>query len=181
VGSAPRSDPPCDTGSFAEIVARHREYLQRAAYHLTRSADTARELVQDALVRALARFDDFTQGTNARAWLVKIMTNLFLDRLKHEDVIDKAMPELMLQNEGGQDGDLMTLLSIPDDYLYAALGALPPEPRRLIELCYLQQMRRHEVARVLGVPPGTIASRLSSARHQLKVLLLGMILKAGTP
>jgi RNA polymerase sigma factor (sigma-70 family) len=68
-----------------------------------------------------------------------------------------------------------TIEAVSDDYLHAAIEALEPEHREVIELCYLKQMRYREAAEVLGVPIGTIGTRLMRARVRLSVLLLAIM------
>jgi len=124
--------------------------------------------VQQTLERALLRFDRFQQGTNLGTWLAKILTNLFLDQIKHEKVVRKAEPELAVHAEA--DGDPID--GIADADLYAAIEALDPELRQVVELCYLRQLRYREVAAMLNLPLGTIGTRLMRARVRLRELLI---------
>ena len=174
--SEPPSDPPDepdgDRGDFDEIVERHFDYLHTRARNLTGDTSAAEDLVQNALVLAQKNFVKFKQGTNARAWLATILSHLFLDGLKHERVVDRALPELMLL--GDVKGD-PTLLDIPDAYLYAAIEALDEKQRLLIELRYYRNMSYREIAEILGVPVPTVGTRLMAAHRRLKEVLSQMI------
>jgi RNA polymerase sigma-70 factor (ECF subfamily) len=161
-------EPPGPPGPFAELARMYEAMLLRLALRLTGNPETARDLVQDTLLRALRYFDQLQPGTNPAAWLTTILTNLFYDHLKHQKVELKAVPELATLEEVTCDTPLGT---IADTELYAAVQALEPELREVIELCYLQQMRYREAAEKLGVPVGTIGTRLLRARARLRELL----------
>jgi RNA polymerase sigma-70 factor (ECF subfamily) len=153
---------------FLELFEVHRAHLQRVAVRLSGDAALAQDLVQDTYVRALQRFDRFEAGTNARAWLVTILTHLYYDHCKHEKVVHKGEPALA--NAEAVDYD-PTITTISDARLYAAIRQLAPELREVVELCSLQQRSYREAAEQLGVPPGTIGTRLMRARAALKLLL----------
>lgn len=162
---------------FRELFELHREYLYRLGVKLSGNGETAKDLVQEAFCRALQRFDVFERGTNARAWLATILTNHYYDLCKHDKVVKKGEDELMATPEAVEDDS--TLETISDDYLHAAIQALEPEHREVIELCYLKQLRYREAAEALGVPLGTIGTRLMRARARLKISLLAMMRNAG--
>lgn len=165
------SDPPVDHGSLAAIFSRYQAHLCATAQKLTRDAATAEDLVQETFVRASQRFAQFRQGTNGGAWLVTILTNLFYDHLRRDAVIAKAIPGLII-HFGFVEGDPL-LATISDDCLRAAIAQLEPELRDAIN-CQLQGMPRHEIARQLGVPSGTVATRSMRARQRLRELLRTM-------
>jgi RNA polymerase sigma-70 factor (ECF subfamily) len=162
------SEPPSGGGDFGEIAEQHRAMLLRVAVRLSGNAEIAKDLVQDTLLRGLSRFDQFQSGTHAGSWLVKILTNLYFDQLKHEKVVRNAEPQLMVPEAVECD---WTVAEIADTDLVAAVGALEPDLREVVELCYLEQMSYREAAAVLGAPLGTIGTRLMRARTQLRVLL----------
>jgi len=158
-----------DAQDFGEIAKLHRPLLQRVALRLSGDPEVANDLVQETLLRGLGRFDQL-QHHNAAAWLVTILTNLFYDYLKHRRVVTKAEPELMIPEAHELEGDSI-LCGIADADLYAAVQALEPALRDVVELCYLKEMGYREVAAVLKVPAGTIGTRLMRARARLRVLL----------
>jgi RNA polymerase sigma-70 factor (ECF subfamily) len=153
---------------FREIAKEHEVYLHRIAYRLSGDKETTKDLVQETLVRALHHFGQFQQGTNARGWLVTILTRLYYDMLKHARVISRA------------EGDLVTLATvecdmeapvIPDSQLWAAVKALEPDLRGVVERCYVHEMSYKAIADELKVPVGTIGTRLRRARERLRALL----------
>jgi RNA polymerase sigma-70 factor (ECF subfamily) len=170
--TAQMPDPPGDHGDLAEIFKRHEASLHRRAMALTGAAQTADDLVQDTYVRATERFPRFEQGTNAGAWLMTILTNLFFDRLKHDRVIAKAIPDLLI-HFGFVEGDQL-LERVSDECLQAAIALLEPDLREVIK-CRLRGLRSRVIAERLGIPDGTVRTRLKRARAQLKVLLHGMV------
>jgi RNA polymerase sigma-70 factor, ECF subfamily len=160
--------PPGQAVAFGELAELHRAHLLRVAHRLSGNPEIAKDLVQDTLLRALDRFDQFRPGTHAATWLVTILTNLFLDHLRHQKVERRAEPELAVAEAVEPE---LALASITDVDLHAAVGALEPELRQLVELCYLKQMRYREVATALRIPMGTIGTRLMRARARLRELL----------
>lgn len=162
------AEPP--TRLVGELAELHRAHLLRVALRLSGNPEVAKDLVQDTLLRALDRFDQFRPGTHAATWLVTILTNLFLDHLRHEKVERRAEPALAVAEAVEPDPEL-AITQISDGELRAAVDALEPDLRQLVELCYLKQMRYREVATELRIPMGTIATRLMRARAQLRELL----------
>ncbi|HET7506412.1 MAG TPA: sigma-70 family RNA polymerase sigma factor [Kofleriaceae bacterium] len=161
-------DPPGGAGAltgFAGLAAQHRGYLLRIATRLSGSADVADDLVQDTLLRAFRRFEQFQPGTHASAWLATILTNLYLDSVKHQRVVRDAEPSLVATTEllGSPP-----MAELTDAELYAAIDALEPELRKVVDLCYLQQLGYRAAAAVLGVPVGTVGTRLMRARAWLR-------------
>jgi RNA polymerase sigma-70 factor (ECF subfamily) len=164
------SPSPSDVGEPRDIIAQHEEYLRKKALRLAGTKDAANDLVQDTIERALVNFNTFEQGTNARAWLVTILTRRFLDLMKHERVVITAEPELQILEvlERGPD-----LRCVPDAQLWQAIEMLPPEARDIIVLHHFKGMKYKDIAKQLTIPIGTVGTRLQRAREQLKALLTG--------
>lgn len=165
---APAANEPFGPPGFAELAKRYEPLLLRLALHLTSNPDNARDLAQETLLRALRNFDQLQPNTNPAAWLSTILTRIFYDHLKHQKVELKAVPELSALEEVSCHSPIAT---VPDSALYAAVQALEPELREVVELCYLQQMRYREAAARLNVPVGTVGTRLLRARARLRELL----------
>jgi len=159
-----------EVGDFGEVAKIHRAMLHRVALRLSGNPEVAKDLVQETLLRGLRRFDKIRHGTHAGAWLVRILTNLFYDYLKHQKVVTEAEPDLAALEPRDIESDSI-FCTIADADLYAAVNALEPELREVVELCYLQQKRYHEAAVILDVPAGTIGTRLMRARVRLRALL----------
>jgi RNA polymerase sigma-70 factor (ECF subfamily) len=153
---------------FHRLAKQHDVYLRRVAFRLSGDMETAKDLVQDTLARALIHFDQFEQGTNARGWLVTILTRLYYDMIKHARVISKAQDDLTtlapLEYEDSAP-------SIADAQLWDAVEALEPDLRGVVERCYVHDMSYKAIADELKVPVGTIGTRLRRARERLRALL----------
>lgn len=154
--------------AFRQITEQHEAYLRRLALRLSGDPETAKDLAQETLTRAWSRFEQFEQGTNARAWLATILTRLFYDELKHAHVIKRAEPELEALQSVEHDPEIP---GIPDTQLWAAVKALEPDLRGVVERCYIQDMSYKAIADELNVPVGTIGTRLKRARERLRQLL----------
>lgn len=153
---------------FRQIARQHEAYLRRIALRLSGDRETAKDLVQETLARALLHFDQFEQGTNARGWLVTILTRHYYDMLKHARVISRAEEDLVTLSTVECD---MEAVSIPDTQLWAAVKALEPDLRGVVERCYVHEMSYKAIADELHVPVGTIGTRLRRARERLRALL----------
>src|SRR5690242_10412715 len=140
--------------------------LRRYARALTRDAETADDLVQDTLVRAL-RSEHLFHGGEVRSWLYTILTNLNRNRLRSlarrpvlSSIDDNDAPDLAGPEAGGRD-------------IERALATLVEDQRNALLLVVLEGLSYREVAEVQGVPIGTVMSRLARARVQIKTYLDG--------
>jgi RNA polymerase sigma-70 factor (ECF subfamily) len=145
-------------------------HLRRYARGLTGDRDRADELVQDTLERACSRFGLWQRRGELRAWMFGIMHNLFIDRLRAqrshpEDAVDAEPPEPP-ERPTQTDG-----LELRD--LERVLARLPAEQREVLLLVGVEEMSYQDVARIVGVPIGTVMSRLSRARERLRAELQG--------
>lgn len=156
---------------FEVAVARYTPVLHEAARRLTGSADEAADLVQDAVMRAWTFWDRFEPGSNARAWLHRILMNTFINayrKQRRERDLFRAAGE-----ESRRDAYSAAELSCAErdglsDEVGAALASLPAEFRAVVELVDLGDLSYREVASQLGCPIGTVMSRLHRARKQLQ-------------
>jgi RNA polymerase sigma-70 factor (ECF subfamily) len=137
--------------------------LRRYARALTGERESADDLVQDTLERAWQRLDSYQRGSDMRPWLFAIMHNLHADQRRKPAL---ATVEL----EQADEASVTPLL--PDHGLALDLGAalqrLPAEQREVLLLVVLEEMRYEDVAATLGIPVGTVMSRLSRARERLR-------------
>ncbi|MEO7338365.1 MAG: sigma-70 family RNA polymerase sigma factor [Caldimonas sp.] len=139
--------------------------LRRYARGLTADRDRADDLVQDTLERAWRKYSMWQRRGAARAWMFGIMHNLFIDRMRMrrstpEDSAGDDVPE------GMQRGTQADALELRD--LDRLLQRLPHEQREVLLLVAVEEMSYLEVAGVVGVPIGTVMSRLSRARERLR-------------
>ncbi len=143
--------------------------LRRYARALVGNRDAADDLVQDTLERALAKSALWGGVADMRAWLFGVMHNLHVDGVRrpklHMVVLDDNTPE---QPVAATQGDRLAVLD-----LQAALERLPIEQREIILLVALEDMSYAEVAATLGIPVGSVMSRLSRGRERLRSLMEG--------
>ena len=149
-------------------LIEHLPRLRRYARALTGDVNRADDLVQDTLERALAKLDLWQPGSDLRAWLFTLMHNLFVNQIRikrpQETVMEEALDEPV---SGGQ----MEAMAARD--IHAALAQLPEEQREVLLLVGLEQFGYAEAAQVLGVPTGTVMTRLSRARERMRAMLAG--------
>jgi RNA polymerase sigma-70 factor (ECF subfamily) len=152
--------------TFHQDIEARIPALRRYARALTRDAETADDLVQDTLVRAL-RSEHLFHGGDIRSWLYTILTNLNRNRLRSlarrpilTPIEDNDAPDASGSEAGGRD-------------IERALAHLADEQRTVLLLVVLEGLTYREIAEVQGVPIGTVMSRLSRARAQIKAYLDG--------
>jgi RNA polymerase sigma-70 factor (ECF subfamily) len=144
--------------------------LRRYARGLTADVDRADDLVQDTLERAWGSFSMWRRRGEIRAWMFGIMHNHFIDRLRTqrsrpEDSVGDDLPEVAVR---AMQADTLEIRDL--DRL---LQRLPPEQREVLLLVGVEELSYGEVASVVGVPIGTVMSRLSRARERLRAELQG--------
>ncbi len=152
------------------LIEQHIPRLRRYARALTGDRAAADDLVQDTLERALSRFHLWRQGSDLRAWLFTIMHNIFVNQVRSRARRDHESLETepAADTARAPEPDWLELRDIA-----SALSRLPQEQRAVVLLVGLEQFTYDEAARVLGVPIGTVMSRLSRARERLRALLGG--------
>lgn len=150
---------------IVELIPRLRRYARALAGDRARADD----LVQDTLERAWNKFHLWRPGSDLRAWLFTVMHNVHINQIRAtRDFVE-------LDDEGAEmavAGAQGASLEIRD--LERALALLPAEQREVLLLVGLEDMSYAEVAEVLGVPIGTVMSRLSRAREKMRALMLGL-------
>ena len=155
--------------SFEADVIAWLPQLRRYARALTGDRAWADDLVQDTAERALARWSAFRPDSNLRAWLLTILRHLYIDQLRgrREIAVDEeSAPWRNLEAPQGEVDGLM----LRD--LQRALYCLPVEQREVLLLVCVEDLSYQEASKALGVPIGTVMSRLSRAREHLRVLLM---------
>lgn len=156
----------------ARLLADHIPSLRRYARALTGNAWAADDLVQDTLERACRKWRLWVAGSDLRAWLFTVMHNIFASQARRMPAsgrlvpIDEAAQELHGVADAGRD--LQAGLDLQRCLLH-----LPEEQRAVLLLVSLEDLSYAEVARVLGIPVGTVMSRLSRARTRLQALMDG--------
>jgi RNA polymerase sigma-70 factor (ECF subfamily) len=168
--------------AFARAAMAHLDHLYRVAFHLAKDEDNAQDLVQETLARALAAYDQFSPGSNMKAWLTKILHNFFFDRyhqnkrwVSTDDPADQESghwKELPSDNPGPESHVLRRELNAQ---ISAVLRKIPEEFRTAIVLVDMGDFSYEEAAEILSCPIGTIRSRLSRGRRLVHQQLTGYI------
>jgi RNA polymerase sigma-70 factor (ECF subfamily) len=174
-GSGARDGRPArfDRDALAQLDA-----LYSFAFKLTRVREEAEDLVSDTMLRAFQRWRQFNLGTNIRAWLFTILYHAFVSRKRRIDAREVPMPETedgynRLEPVGDENPEGTFFDSFVDDEIVRAIGALPEEYRTALVMSDLHGLRYAEIAKVLGVPEGTVKSRLFRGRRILQGKLRG--------
>ncbi len=161
--------------SFEEIALPHLNAVYRAAVAICGHQREADDLVQDTFLRAIEGFELFEQGTNCKAWLLQILRNTWIDRLRHRKIVGRIMTldeEIVAETSKDYEtvwsnaGDLIENFS--DEQIIKALSELPEDQRLTLFLSDVEQLSQKEVAQITGVAVGTVKSRASRARAELK-------------
>ena len=154
---------------FGVDLEVHIASLRRYARALLRNGADAEDLVQEALTRAVARADSFQAGPNLRAWLFTILHNVHVNQVRSKAArpqeVDVADVESKLVSPARQEErvELREMMRAVDE--------LPEEQRKVLLLVALEGLKYDEVADMLGVPIGTVMSRLSRAREAVRAKL----------
>jgi RNA polymerase sigma-70 factor, ECF subfamily len=167
-----RSSPQLDRrAAFEADALRHLDSLYRTALRLTRRPVDAEDLVQETFVKAFRSAEQFEPGTNLKAWLFTILHNAFRNqrraaRRDHVDV-DSGRVETAVSADGGETAEDVLVRGVVDADVYAALFSLPDALRDAVWLRDVEEFSYREMARMLGVPLGTVMSRISRGRRLL--------------
>ncbi len=153
-----------------EIRARMIEFLprlRRFAFALTRNMDVADDLVQDTCERALTRLEQWQPGTSLESWMYRIAQNIWLDRKRSEKHRGQSIDLDEAPVLAGEDGRVVTENRLTLQAVGDGLSRLPADQQVLIALVCVEGLSYKEAAESLGVPIGTVMSRLSRARQAL--------------
>lgn len=156
------------TGDMSALLEQQIPALRRYAFALVRDHDAADDLVQDCLERALSRWHLRRADANLRAWLFTILRNIYISTRRSQKrhgvhlQID-AEAESVSANDSSDGLEAREALS--------ALDQLPEEQKSLLLLIGVEDLSYEEAARTLGLPIGTVMSRLSRARQRLRTIM----------
>ena len=159
---------------FEPEVLRHLDALYGFALKLTRARDDAEDLVSDTMLRAFERWHQFEPGTNSRAWLFTILYRLFVSRrrrtlareVRQEWRDEDGQPSQDVVGEADPEGRFFD--SFLDDEITRAIEDLAEEYRVVVVLSDLHELRYAEIAAAVGIPEGTVKSRLFRGRRILQ-------------
>jgi len=180
-----KTAPRAEAASMADRAARRAQFEREALVHLdalysfalklARSRDDAEDLVSDTLLRALERWEQYHLGTNIRAWLFTILYHVFVSRKRRIDAREVQQPEdtegwALFEAVGEADPEGNFYDSFLDEEMTRAMAVV---------LSDLQGLRYAEIAGILGVPEGTVKSRLFRGRRILQRKLAGYAVDMG--
>lgn len=161
---------------FEEAVFPHMSELYGTAVRLTRSRPEADDLLQEAMLRAWSFWDRFETGTNARAWMHRILMNTFINRYRRKKRERELLSEVDRELGDRPFAEHAAFEAQADgvgDEVQSALRSLPEEFRQVVLLVDFGDMSYREVADTIGCPIGTVMSRLHRGRRVLKRQLRG--------
>lgn len=168
-----------EADAFEVDLLTHLDVLYSVASRMTRSGTEAEDLVQDTLVKAMRARDQFEAGTNLKAWLLRILTNTFINRYRRggleREVLDG--PDADALGDGWMSAATMRALRDPETHalsplveaeLGRALDELPADFRIAVLLSDVEELSYKEIAEAMGCPIGTVMSRLHRGRKLLQ-------------
>ncbi|WP_460353825.1 sigma-70 family RNA polymerase sigma factor [Mycobacterium sp. ZZG] len=175
---------------FERDVLPLLDQLYRAAVRHTGNPADAEDLVQETMVKAYRAFHRFEDGTNTRAWLLRIMTNTWItsyrrarcrpEELLSEDITDAQFAgQARHSSTGLPSAEVAALEALGDDEVRDALGALREDQRLVVYYADVEGLRYREIAHILDVPVGTVMSRLHRGRRALRKLLVDVAVDRG--
>ena len=179
-----------DVALFEAEALPHLDALYRTARRLTRNDQAAEDLVQDTLERAYTHYDRFQPGTNMRAWLFRILSNLAISQYRRrsaapaieslDDGEDFSLYDQLAEgSDSGSDVEARVLDLLGEESIRAAIEALPIEFRMVVLLADVEGFAYKEIADILGIPRGTVMSRLFRGRRLLQRALWDQAQAAG--
>lgn len=156
--------------TWEEVARDHGRFMYTVAYRLSGNDEDAQDLVQEALIRVRRGLERYEPGS-LEGWLARIVTNVFLDEVRRRRRRPTSAlpddPERMLPPSPAADEVQMGL----SKEIQAALASLPEEFRVPVVLCDVADQSYEQIAFTLGVPVGTVRSRIHRGRRQLRALL----------
>jgi RNA polymerase sigma-70 factor (ECF subfamily) len=174
---------PVDRRDFERQALPFLDSLYNTAYRLARNSEDAEDLVQETYLKAYRSFDQFTPGTNLKAWMFRILKNAFINEYRKRQAvpqesdfaeIEESLESHLRPEAAGQikDPEQVALEGALDEDVQRALDELPPDYRMAVVLADLEGFSYKEIADILEIPVGTVMSRLYRGRKLLEEVLL---------
>ncbi len=163
-----------DLAAYEALVRQYETLAFRAAYLITRDDGEAADAAQEAFVRAYRALGSFRPGAPFRPWLLRIVTNLALNRLqanrRRQNMTERYTRQVQIET-GGVSIDGLVLQRDQRQRLLQAVGQLNPDQQALISLRYFLELPEAEVAATLKIPIGTVKSRLHRTLAKLREII----------
>jgi len=166
---------------FEEEIIPHLDAMYNFALRLTSDPSDAEDLVQDTIVKAYRFFSSYEKGTNAKAWLFRILKNSYINNYRKKskqpnqvdyDEVSTFYETIRAERTDTSDLEDKMFRDLIDDDISNALEELPEDFRTVVLLCDVEGFTYEEIANMLDVPIGTIRSRLHRGRNLLKAQLM---------
>lgn len=181
-----------DQSQFERLIKGQIDSLYRTALRMSRNSADAEDLVQETCLKAYRYFAQFEEGSNLRAWLFKILTNLFNNRYRKESKAPSYVEydeaeEFQLYEHMVESGEVTAGRS-PEKHLFdrilkvdieRAIDGLPEDSRIVVAMALIEELSYEEIAAALDVPTGTVKSRLFRGRKLLQKELIERAREAG--
>jgi len=175
--------------AFEKEALPHMDALYRTALRMTKNVGDAEDLVQEALVKAYRFWDKFEPGSNCRAWLFKIMTNVFINEYRSksrspmsvnvDDIDDNYLYGQLATSSDGDNPEKEFFAKMLDDDVKKAIDELPEDFRIVVVLSFLEGFSYQEIAEIADLQLGTVKSRLHRGRKLLQKELLDYAIRNG--
>ena len=173
---------------FEEELFPHIDALKTFAYHLSYNEEDANDLVQETYLKAHRFIDKYDQGTNAKAWLFKILKNAYINEYRKKSKRPQKVDfEDIVSYQNSDSASSSKYLDLRQeifenmmgDEVTIAINSLPIDFRTVILLCDIEGFTYEEISKIIDVPIGTVRSRLFRARNMLKEKLKSYAEKMG--
>ncbi|MFQ5452773.1 MAG: sigma-70 family RNA polymerase sigma factor [Candidatus Zixiibacteriota bacterium] len=174
---------------FETEAIPHMDALYRTALRMTKNDNDAQDLVQETYVKAYRFWDKFELGSNCRAWLFRIMTNIFINEYRSkarspmavnvDDIDDNFLYGQLATVEGVKNPEVQLFNKIFDDDVKKAIENLPDDFRLVVVLSFLEGFSYQEIANIADLQLGTVKSRLHRGRKLLQKELFDYAIKNG--
>lgn len=173
---------------FENEIIPHLDAMYNFALRLTSDPSDAEDLVQDTIVKAFRFFSSYEKGTNAKAWLFRILKNSYINNYRKKskkpsqvdyDEVSTFYETIRAERTDTSDLEDKMFRELIDDDISNALDELPEDFRTVVLLCDVEGFTYEEIANMLDVPIGTIRSRLHRGRNLLKAQLMEYAKKRG--
>lgn len=169
------------SGEFTELALPLFDSLYNFACWLAKDRADAEDLVQETYAKALKGFSSFQQGTNFRAWMFRILRNTFLNSrtglaaTRTTALADEEQEGPAVMSMSSETPETVLLQQANQMLIQEAIEQLPLAFREVVLLCDVEEMSYQEIAEAVGIPIGTVMSRLARARQALRVSLQGRL------